>query len=362
MVYVLIVFAVLALVFFLLPIDGLYDAPRDQEIPVSDAAKKLHERAITIDCHCDCMLWDRDLTRANEHGHLDFPRMKEGGLDAQIITLASGGVIKANAIRRLWPLRTWCSNWAQMTYQIDGVARQLDSQVARLAVTAAEVRENQRGVILSIVHGIEGAHALDKDDVSLLERAAQRGVVFCGPVHLFDNQFGGHGGGDGRGLSELGRRLVLKMNEVGMILDTAHSNTPTLRASVELSRFAPLNTHTGVKAVKDHWRNLSDEDVRIMAEADGVIGIMFGGMATKKCCAEEILDHMQHVIELVGDDHVALGSDWDGYIRPAIEPRTLPQLTERMVQRGWSEERIVKILGENVLRIWAARDRAMGLV
>jgi len=340
-------------------IEWAFDAPRP-EAPATERARALTQDALVIDLHADVMLWDRDLTARNQHGHVDFPRMREGGLDAVCISVPTTNLLIAQAVHRRWPPRTWTSHWARFCYQTMGAQRQLGPEAgARLARTAADVRRNKAEGILSVFHGVEGAIAFSGRDLSLVDEAARRGALYVGVTHLFDNAYGGHGGGDQRGLSPLGRRLIERMNRAGLLLDTAHASSQTLRDAVRLSAFPPINSHTGVKAVKDHWRNLSDDDIRVIAGRDGVIGTMFGGMALNAPRPEEIVRHMAHVVELVGDDHVALGSDWDGFIRPAIDASQIAQITDRMLQRGWSEARIRKILGENVLRVWAERDRIL---
>ncbi|RME76823.1 MAG: peptidase M19 [Planctomycetota bacterium] len=345
---------------FAIDFDWLFDAPAPQ-IEVSERARRLHRSAIVIDLHADALLWRRDLRRRNRHGHVDFPRLREGGVDAQAITLASLWPIGLNAIRNRWPPRTWTRPWERVRYQMERLAHMLEGRDdVALVRTAAELRANAARGVISLFHGIEGAHALPDGDLSKLDWLAEHGVLFVAPVHLEDNAYGHHGGGDPeRGLTELGRRLIDRMNELGLLVDTAHAGSRTLQEAVRRSAFPPINSHTGVKAVRDHWRNISDDDIRAIAARDGVIGIMFGGMALDHPRIDEILAHMQHVIDLVGDRYVALGSDWDGWIRPAVDPAGLPQLTEAMVRRGWSEARIRRILGENVLRVWESRDRLL---
>ncbi|GIW71145.1 MAG: dipeptidase [Planctomycetota bacterium] len=352
--------AAMLLAFVAVDPEACFDPPAPR-IEVSARARRLHEAAIVIDLHADSMLWRRDLRQQARHGHVDFPRLRAGGIDAQAIALASMWVIGLNAAHNLWPPATWWSPWARVSYQMDRLEAMVRAEPGvRLARTAAEVRRNAAAGVISLFHGVEGAHALPDGDLERLAELAQRGVLYVAPVHMADNAYGGHGGGDpARGLTPLGRRLLERMNELGLLLDTAHAGSRTLQDAVALTAFPPINSHTGLKAVHEHWRNLSDDDVRAIAARGGVIGIMFGGMALAEPNVDEVLAHMEHAIRLVGDEHVALGSDWDGWIRPAVDAAGLPQLTEAMLRRGWSEERIRRILGENVLRVWSERDRRL---
>jgi microsomal dipeptidase-like Zn-dependent dipeptidase len=345
---------------FLFDFEVLFDAPAPS-IEVSERARALHDDALVIDLHADSMLWRRDLRQRGAHGHVDFPRLRAGGVDAQGITLPSMWATGLNAMHNLWPRETWTQPWARISYQMERLADMMREEPGvALARTAAELEENARAGITSIFHGVEGAHALPDGDLSKLEELVERGVLFVAPTHLADNAYGHHGGGEAdEGLTDLGRRMIRRMNELGLMVDTAHAGTATLQEAVALSAFPAINSHTGVKAVKDHWRNITDDDVRAIARRGGVVGIMFGGMALDGPRVDEVLLHMEHVIGLVGDAHVALGSDWDGWIRPAVDAEGLPQLTEAMMRRGWSEERIRRILGRNVLRVWAERDRIM---
>jgi microsomal dipeptidase-like Zn-dependent dipeptidase len=179
----------------------------------------------------------------------------------------------------------------------------------------------------------------------------ERGVLFIGLVHLSDNEFGGSSSGSDRGLTELGRKLVVEMNRSGILVDLAHASPRTFFEAVELTELPPIVSHTGVRAIHDSWRNLSDEQIRAISRRGGVIGVMLAPPALSEPSLEEALRHIEHLIEVGGEDVAAIGSDFDGYVDPAIDASGLPALTELMLRRGFSEERIRKVLGENALRI-----------
>ena len=327
-------------------------------VEVSGRALALHRDALVIDLHVDSLLWQRNLLERSNRGQLDFPRMREGGLDAAAFTLSTRffGLAGLKAFHDLWPPSTWFSPWARLRHQVekaDGFLAASAGKVRR-ATTASEIRQNHRQGILSIFHGIEGAHALGRES-SRVKEAAAAGVVFMGPVHLSDNEYGGSSSGSDRGLTDLGRQLILKMNEVRVLVDLAHASEKTFAEALALTAMPPLVSHTGARAVHDTWRNLSDDQIRAVAERGGVIGVMLGPPALSQPDLKEAFRHLKHMVSIAGEDAVGLGSDFDGYIETPIDAAGLPQLTELMLREGWSEERIRKILGENVLRVLGSR-------
>jgi len=183
-------------------------------------------------------------------------------------------------------------------------------------------------------------------------------------VHLFNTPVGRTSapslGSEAGGLSPLGRELVERLDAQRILVDLAHVSPRGFFDAVEAhDRSRPLiDTHTGVAGVHRHWRNLDDAQLRSIAETGGTIGVMyqssflgeswFGGTAAR------VVDHLEHIVRTVGEDHASLGSDWDGLINPPRDMPTcleLPVLVQRMLDRGWTAERIGKVLGGNFLRV-----------
>ncbi len=190
-----------------------------------------------------------------------------------------------------------------------------------------------------------------------MPRVAKDGVIFIGLVHLWRNDFGASSMGPGGGLTELGRALIDEMNEAGLLVDLAHAGPTTFDEALEQTRFPPIVSHSGARAVHNTWRNLNDTQIRAIAERDGVIGIMVVPPALDAPDLFEAFRHLAHIVDVGGEDCAALGTDFDGYWQAPIDVTGLPQLTELMVRTGWSETRIKKILGENVLRVLGDRKR-----
>jgi membrane dipeptidase len=145
------------------------------------------------------------------------------------------------------------------------------------------------------------------------------------------------------------------MNEAGVLLDLAHASPRAFNEAIQQTAFPPLVSHAGARGVYDTWRNLTDDQIRAVADRGGVIGVMYGPPGLRRADLGEVIDHLDHIVSVGGEDAAALGSDFDGYIESPIDATGLVQLTELMLRRGWSERRIKKILGENVLRVLGAR-------
>ena len=213
--------------------------------------------------------------------------------------------------------------------------------------------------------GVQGGNAFDADlglesfDASLLIKVTV--------VHLSTSSLGttsapklgvGAGNGDGE-LTGRGVELVRALNRNRIFVDLAHINRRGFFDAVAVhDKSQPLLvSHTGIAGVHKHWRNVDDEQLRAVADTGGVIGVMyqssFLGESNWSGRAQAIVAHLQHIVDAVGEDHAALGSDWDGAIITPRDMQTcleLPLLVELMLQRGWSPERVRKILGGNFLR------------
>ena len=355
--YVLSILVILLVVFFLIDLEPTPRYPPPAVEPGPEAIR-IHREAIVIDLHVDSLLWPRDLNLPPSGGHVDFSRMREGGLDAAAFTHATRffGMAGLKAFHDFWPPATWISPWERLRYQLarmrDFVA-QSDGRV-RQVETAAAIRENHRRGVLSVFHGIEGAHALGTD-LSRVEDVKRQGVLFIGPVHLADNEYGGSSQGSNQGLTDRGRQLIREMNRHRILVDLSHAGPKSFEESLALTTLPPLVSHAGARAVHGPPRNLSDDQIRAIAARNGVIGVMLAPPATEQSDLLEVMAHFRHMVSVGGEDVVALGSDFDGFVQTPIDATGLPQLTQLMLDAAWSEERIRKILGENVLRVLEER-------
>lgn len=328
----------------------------------SDDAKALHAEHPAIDLHADTLMWSRwlgyDLHKAHEPplfkaalgGHVDVPRMREGGMGAQFFGLVSLPI--AERMRGLARV---------IEEQIDvlEVALGRSPSALRLVKTADEVEACRRDGVLGALLGIEGAHALE-GDVDRVSAFARRGVRYLGLLHFSANEVGypayGRGRRDGEGLTPFGVRVVEACEEHGVIVDLSHINKRGFLEACRIARKPPIVSHTGVLGAHEHWRNIDDEQLRAVADRGGCVGVIFCPEFLGGDGIAPVVRHMKHIVDVVGEEGVALGSDWDGFIVPTRElkdPRGLPLLTDALLAAGFSRTAIGKALRGNVMRVLA---------
>jgi membrane dipeptidase len=329
----------------------------------SPEARSIHAEHPAIDLHADTLMWSRwlgydlhtrheaPLWRSAFGGHVDLPRMREGGLGAQFFGLVS------------LPLTKGMHGLAQVVHeQIDALDQAIarDPGALRLARTADDVDACRRDSCVAALLGIEGAHALE-GRLDELDRFARRGVRYLGLLHFTANEAGspayGRGRDDQQGLTRWGFELVERCEQLGVLVDLAHINRRGFLDAVGASRKVPIVSHTGVLGVYDHWRNIDDTQLRAVADKGGVVGVIFYPRYLGGDGIEGVVRHMKHILDVVGEDTPALGSDWDGMIIPSkglADPRGLPLLTDALLEAGVPSRVIGKILRDNVLRVLGA--------
>ena len=339
---------------------------------VSPAAADLHERLTVVDLHADTLLWGRDLlTRANQ-GHVDIPRMVEGNVALEIFA-ASTHVprhlnydrnddrtddIRLVAIVQGWPRPSWRSRLARAEHlarrlhetaeRSDGRLRVVRSTADLDAVLAA--RATDRTVVGGLL-SIEGAHALD-DDLANLDRLENAGYRMVGLAHFFDNAFAGSAHGITKGgLTGAGRELVAELERRRMLVDVAHCSAATVDDVLSMATRPVVASHTGVRAVADNDRNLTDEQLRGTAATGGIVGIGFWPTASGGEDAASIARSIAHAVTFVGADHVALGSDFDGAVPVPFDASGMVVLTAALLAHGLDEASIASVMGGSAVRL-----------
>ncbi|MFH1047121.1 MAG: dipeptidase [Patescibacteria group bacterium] len=324
----------------------------------SPRSHELHQLYPPIDLHADTLMWMRSvgydigrrhqplLPRSAWCGHLDLPRLNDINAGAQFFGIATSP-IKFSGLYRL------------ANEQIDQLKFACDRYPQRLMLaqdTDDVKRANSSGKVAAFL-SLEGAHFLE-GDIKKLYRLAERGLRTFGLVHFTPNAAAWPNFGlmtdDRAGLSNFGRRLVYECDRLGILIDLAHANLPAFMQVCAMSHRPVIVSHTGVKGVCPHRRNIDDEQLRAVAETGGVVGIMYEPRYLGGADLAAVMAHLRHAINVAGEEHVALGSDWDGMITPVRGLEhigKLPNLTEAMVNAGWSEKRIGGILRENILRV-----------
>ena len=336
---------------------------------ISDRAQALHDSLFIADLHTESLLWNRDLTREADVGHVDIPRLQRGNVALQVFSATtkspSGQNYNRNttdtdritqlAIASFWPPRTWFSLYERATYQLEKL-HALANESALQVVTSRRdlerlVELRQRGErALGGIYLIEGAHPLE-GDIRNLDRLFEQGLRVVGLTHFFDNELGGSlHGVSGAGLTEFGKRVVRRANELGIIIDIAHASPAMVADVLELSVAPVMLSHGGLDGVCESARNLPDALMQEFAARGGLVGIGYWDAAVCDVSPQGIVRSIRYAIDLLGEDHVALGSDYDGTITVPFDTSELAILTETMLQGGFSEREIRKVMGENAKR------------
>ena len=372
-------FLILLFVIYLIGINTVPQYVESQRNPVklaapytvSPEAHALYDRLDFIaDLHCDALLWGRNLNKRGDRGHVDFPRMREANVALEMFTIVSkspaGQNMQSNsedAFDNITPLtiakgeRPW--NWFSLINrtlsQSEALADFVENEGEKAIliknkadlIRLIEARKSDKKVIGAML-GIEGGHALEAS-LENLEKVYAAGVRMIGPTHFFDNEFGGSAHGEnGAGLSDFGKSAVQKMNELGIFIDLAHASPAIVEDVLNLTTKPVMVSHTGVRAVLDSQRNLSDAQIRKIAANGGIIGIAFFDMAVGEPELPNIIASIKHVRDLVGVEYVALGSDYDGSVAVPFDITGLPLIVEGLMNAGFSEAEIRAVMGENV--------------
>lgn len=314
--------------------------------------RQLHADALVIDGHCDSigdqLERGRWLGERSPTGHIDLPRLREGGVDAQFfacfvpVAHQRHGAV-THAMARLDQLLLLAE-------------READRFV--IALTADDIPAAKAAGKVAGILGLEGAEALD-GEISLLRQYYRLGIRNLGLAWNFRNA-ACDGVSESRtngGLTEFGVRVVEECNRLGMMLDLSHLSPAGVTDVLALSRMPVIASHSNARTLWDHPRNLTDDQLRAVAAGGGVVGVTFvdaflaiPGTAT----LNHVIDQIDYLLDLIGPDHVAIGSDFDGCMPPEelADVTRYPSITERLVARGHAETVIRKVLGENYLRVF----------
>lgn len=331
---------------------------------VSEPARAVHDSAFVADLHADSLLWKRDLRKRNSRGHVDFPRLRDGGVDLQVFSVVTKVSKKRNydantgdkdslplLFFAAWrPPTTWFEPKARALIQARELRSLADNSVVSLVLRGADLSKDGIKGLLSL----EGMHALGGDEQALLELHSA-GFRMMGLVHFFDNDVAGSAHGvDKYGLTEFGRLLIPRMESLGITIDLAHASPAAIEDTLDIATRPVVYSHGGVEGTCPGQRTLSDAQLRRIAENGGVVGVGYWKGAVCDASVRGIVDAMLHVISVVGIDHVGLGSDFDGTTTTPFDTGGLALLTEALLEAGLSREDVAKLLGGNVRRVLAA--------
>lgn len=376
--------------------------------PTSNDPLDIHFRAISVDMHADTVQRvldeDVDLQEQLTDGHLDAVRAKAGGLDAQFFSIwvepqlfgATGPRAVKRADDQIAAVKALAENHPE-TWQ--------------LATTAEDVRQAASDGKIAALLGLEGGYAID-ERLENVERYYRMGVRYMSPAWSISTSWAGSSGDDvgaTRGLNDFGKSVIREMNRLGMMVDVSHVSDKTFWDIINSSTKPIVATHSACRAIADVPRNLTDDMIRALAKTGGVVNVIFypehlepgwsqkkkqldneiaplvkqasesePGTAVQKKIARDrvrtehysrrlppvtvsrIVDHIDHIVKLVGVEHVGIGSDFDGVQATTSDLATvaeLPNLTRELLKRGYSASDVEKILGGNMLRVMEAQGR-----
>ena len=315
-----------------------------------------------LDLHVDCIIQQRlfryNMRQAHRPGrpgqplfwHSDVPRMHQASYVGACL-----GV-------HFWPIETPERGWRELHKQIDYLDSVAEADSTCLRVRTPQDWQRARDQhLLALAPGVEGAHMLG-GRLDRVADLARRGVAYLTLTHFSKNSAAtpsmGRGANEAEGLTAFGKDLIRALEDHDILVDLAHVNTPGVLDACAVATKPLLCTHTGVKGAFDHARNVTDAELDAIAATGGIIGIMFAPcfMADSlKADSTCVLDHIEYAVHRVGIDHVALGSDFDGWL-PTIpsdmrDCTDLPKITNGLRARGWSQQDLDKLTHENALRV-----------
>ena len=365
---------------------------------VSDKAKKLQSSSIVIDTHDDTTqrLLDAhfDITVPHTDGNIDIPRMRDGGLTAIFFSIwINGKILGPEAVKLALD-------------QIDAVRETVRKHPDQLllATTADDIREAKKQHKIAALMGVEGGHMMG-NDLAVLRTFAALGVRYMTLTHMQNTEWADSSTAkpEHNGLTEFGKEVVREMNRLGMVVDISHVSDKTFYDALEASKAPVFASHSSCRALCNAARNMTDDMIRDLAKHGGVMQINYhvgflsqefrdfenahpevekeiSEEVKKRCGTNEsctgvagdqivremmkagklpkvdwtvIVEHIDHAAKVGGVDHVGLGSDFDGAVMPIgmEDASRLPQITEALLKKGYSESDVRKILGENTLRV-----------
>jgi membrane dipeptidase len=371
---------------------------------IAERARKLHFSSIVIDTHDDTtqrfFSKDYDLGKRNPTGHVDIPRMQEGGMNGIFFSIwIDGKIMGPPAVEKALD---------QMDAVHENVKKNSNAMV--FARTAEEVRRAHAQGKIAALMGVEGGHMIG-NDIRMVRIFADLGVRYMTLSHFYNTEWSDSSTDKPahNGLTDFGKDVVREMNRQGIMVDISHVSDKTFYDALEISKAPLIASHSSCRALCNHVRDMSDDMIKALAAKGGVIQINYeksfidqtykdaydketGGVVahfaelTKDCNNDEdciskkmaaleekltaegklphvgwerIIDHIDHAVKLVGADHVGLGSDFDGADMPEgmEDCSKLPKITEALLRKGYSEGDIRKILGENTLRVMEQAER-----
>lgn len=364
----------LGIFFFVAPAEverGMNSVIEQPPYSVSERAAELHKTLTVADLHADSLLWGRDLLVKGTRAQVDVPRLIEGNVAIQVFSVVSktprGLNIDHNtpdsdnitllAVAQRWPIRTWTSLKERALYQAERLKEFAAKSDGKLTLIYSRNdlerflarRKVEPGIVAGLL-ALEGAQVLEGDPANV-DVLFDAGYRMMSPTHFFDNEMAGSAHGVARkGLTEAGREMIRRMEARGMIVDVAHGSMAQIDDVLAMATKPIAVSHTGVRGTCDNGRNLTDDQVRAIADKGGLIGIGFWDVAVCGTSADDIARAQLYVANLVGAENVGLGSDFDGAVTTPFDATGMAKITEALLGTGMSPADIAQVMGGSQVR------------
>ena len=376
MAFIISVAAFVLFYFFLVPplFDILVNRTRLRKpYKISAEALTLHGTLDVVDLHCDALICSRDLLKHGRYGHVDIPRLVEGNVALQVFTIPTRTPVREGVpwiptdldaltfqvVAQRWPLAAWTSTLHRALFCAQRLHTVEANAVGKFRILRSmqdlerylENRKQDKTLTAGVL-GVEGLHCLE-GKLENLDVLFDAGIRLGGLVHLGGNEVGGAAHGrDSGGLTPFGESVIHSMEAKHILIDLAHASPKLIDDVLNITTRPVVISHTGFKGVCDNERNLSDTHAKQIAAQGGVIGIGYFPWATGGKDVASIIRNIRYGIDLVGVDHIALGSDYDGAVTTPFDISGVALITDALMQAGFTPEDIAKIMGGNALRLF----------